>query len=200
MGWFEDGVFCVSGPPGDMIKEFLACRAEVIAEEAADGGATRDKDDDVGEGKTNPIQLGAPFHLRLDWWRTKEAEDAKLKSWSAGQKVADLFNGKISEKKNKKGESGYAPGMRDHFRMSVAKNPDDWLRAAEPVESPKPFSYDSRLSRNNALDLGHVDSSAMAFSPAAEVLAVVGAATFSTAGYREVGAQLVLHVGQPADS
>ena len=40
------------------------------------------------------------------------------------------------------------------------------------------FSYDSRLSRNNALDQGHVGNSTMAFSPAVDVLTLVGLQRF----------------------
>ena len=40
------------------------------------------------------------------------------------------------------------------------------------------FSYDSRLSRNNALDQGHVGNSIMAFSPAVDVLTLVGLQRF----------------------
>lgn len=36
------------------------------------------------------------------------------------------------------------------------------------------FSYDSRLSRNNALDRGHKADSVMAFSPAVDVLTLIG--------------------------
>ena len=40
------------------------------------------------------------------------------------------------------------------------------------------FSYDSRLSRNRALDQGHVGNSIMAFSPAVDVLTLVGLQRF----------------------
>ena len=40
------------------------------------------------------------------------------------------------------------------------------------------FSYDSRLSRNNALDQGHTAKSIMAFSPAVDVLTLVGLQRF----------------------
>lgn len=177
LGWFDVGCFNLTRAPADLICQFLECNAEPIGLTDNDGESEAD-DSEKGEDKTVPIQLAAPFDLRLDWWNSDAAQHDKLKTWSAGKKVTDLLNGKTTVRKTKKGETSYSPSMRDHLKESVSKNPGDWLRVAEVIESPKAFGYDSRLSRNNALDLGYVGNSAMAFSPAVEVLSLVGLQRF----------------------
>jgi len=71
--------------------------------------------------------------------------------------------------------------MRDHFAAVVLKHSGDWLRAAEPIKSPAAFNFDSRMARNNALDLGFpnkVADSTFAFSPAVDVLTLLGLQRF----------------------
>lgn len=183
LAWFDVDQFHIVHAPKDTIQQFLACAVTPIS---AESPADTDEDDEPEAEagaipKTTPILLGPPFNLRLDWWRDATATtQAKLKTWSAGQKVTDLFNGAstTTQSKRKGAVTTYTPGMRDHFRLTVEKNPSDWLRAAEPIESPRPFCYDSRLSRKNALDLGHLRTGTIAFSPAIDVLVHVGLQRF----------------------
>jgi len=159
-GWFEGATFKIADAPANFVAQFLACDARSIIADSKDNSSKDDSD--KGDDKTVPIQLATPFALRLDWWITESAQQAKLKTWSAGQKITDVL-----------GE------MRKHFKNAIAKNPHDWLRVAEPIKSPKPFGYDSRLSRTAALDMGHNDMSYVtAFSPAVDVLTVVGLQRF----------------------
>jgi hypothetical protein len=75
------------------------------------------------------MTLGHPFHLRLDWWTTEEAQAQKLKLWTAGQRVTDLLLGHHKQKKKKrKGRPDeliqvYTPSTREHFANVVAKYP-----------------------------------------------------------------------------
>jgi CRISPR-associated protein Csb3 len=85
LGWFEKGCFHLADVPHDLLRQFLVCQAEPIVETADDGKTDADDNSEKAEGKTVPILLASPFDLRLDWWRSKEAEEAKLKTWSAGQ-------------------------------------------------------------------------------------------------------------------
>jgi CRISPR-associated protein Csb3 len=64
--------------------------------------------------------------------------------------------------------------MREHFARAARQWPLDWLRASLPIKAPSSFGFDSRLSRNNALDLGHTEGGTFQFSPAVEVLALIG--------------------------
>jgi CRISPR-associated protein Csb3 len=125
------------------------------------------------------MTLHEPFNLRLDWWTDEEAQRQKLKTWTAGQRVTDLFLDYHKKQKRKgKTELVPIPSMRKHFADAVKRFPQDWLREPLPIEVPMAFSYDSRLSRNNALDQGHVGDSTMTFSPAIDVLTLVGLQRF----------------------
>ncbi len=185
MGWFDAGAFLISTVATEVMDRFLDAAVIVIADTLAPGDQFGPDEDDRGEecgpedtgSKSAPLWIGEPFGLRLDWWNETSMDRAKLKTWSAGQKVSDLMNG-ASKTSKKTGKSIYLPGMRDHLRSSLRKNPEDWLRATEPIDKPKAFCFDSRLSRNNALDMGHSGGSVMAFSPAVDVLALVGLQRF----------------------
>ena len=179
LGWFDTGRLNLASTPSDLLQQFLACEVEPLVDVRPDTKPETQDGSEKREGKTTPIWLAAPFDLRLDWWNSSDAQEAKLKTWSAGQKVTDLFIGKTSVRRTKKGDkTTYSPSMRDHLRESSERDPVDWLRVSGPIESPKSFCFDSRLSRNNALDLGHVGGNTMAFSPAVDVLAVVGLQRF----------------------
>lgn len=191
LGWFSGLRFCLETAATDVLAQFFKCAVSVETSAPIGSGADSDdeEDDDSDEtisavdphrGRTFPMTLGAPFHLRLDWWTTEEAQAQKLKLWTAGQRVTDLLLGH-HKKKTKKQKSQpdevvhvYIPSTREHFAKVVAEYPGDWLRTARPIESPGAFSFDSRLSRNNALDLGHFTRKTLAFSPATDVLCLIG--------------------------
>jgi CRISPR-associated protein Csb3 len=121
----------------------------------------------------------------LNWWTEKEAQGQKLKLWTAGQRVTDLLTGHYKKTKQR-GKNGlpdkvtkaYTPSTKEHFANVVHDCPEDWLRKAIPINAPAAFSFDSRLSRNNALDLGHFSGGTLAFSPAVDVLSLVGLQRF----------------------
>jgi hypothetical protein len=187
LGWFKGLAFHLETTANDVLEQFFRCDVTVQTCVPTTAGADEDGDDgeavdptiDPHRGRVFPMTLGHPFHLRLDWWTTEEAQAQKLKLWTAGQRVTDLLLGHHKQKKKKrKGRPDeliqvYTPSTREHFANVVAKYPGDWLRKACPIESPGAFSFDSRLSRNNALDLGHVTQKTLAFSPATDVLCLV---------------------------
>lgn len=185
LGWFDGSKYCIRTCAEDCLEKFFSCSVEVDKSyQAVDGDdgeeeGSRDEDDHH-RGRVFPMTLGSPFHLRLDWWTDDEAQGQKLKLWTAGQRVTDLLLGHHKKKKKKaKGRRDetirvYTPSTREHFAKVVQRHPDDWLRKAVPIDSPAAFSFDSRLSRNNALDLGHFTRSTLAFSPATDVLCLVG--------------------------
>jgi CRISPR-associated protein Csb3 len=179
---FEDGKFVIDGNVGMVLGEFFKCNVDVdtsavIADEEDD-----EKDSELVDpyrGRVYPMLLGEPFNLRLDWWTDQDAQDQKLKTWTAGQRITDLLlRHHKKSKRNGKVHLTPVPSMRDHFANVVRDQPDNWLRSAVPIEAPMAFSYDSRLSRNNALDLGHTEWGILAFSPAVDVLTVIGLQRF----------------------
>jgi CRISPR-associated protein Csb3 len=178
IGHFENGSFWISGDVDGVLDYFFQCDVTVDASAPSnsdeDGGSDNEPDSDLHRGRTYPMTLREPFNMRLDWWTDLEAQRQKLKTWTAGQHVTDLLLGYHKGKDGRK----YIPSMRQHFAEAVKQFPHDWLREPLPIEVPMAFSYDSRLSRNNALDLGHIANSTMAFSPAVDVLTLVGLQRF----------------------
>jgi CRISPR-associated protein Csb3 len=187
-GRFEGGHFCLDTSATDVLDKLFKCSVEVDrtfhCSDADDGEGEADEDEDSHRGRVYPMRLPAPFDLRLDWWTDDEAQRQKLKLWTAGQRVTDLLLGHHKKKKKrKKGHPDetvriYTPSTREHFARVVAKHPLDWMRTVVPIDAPAAFSFDSRLSRNNALDLGHFAHGTLAFSPAVDVLCLVGLQRF----------------------
>ncbi|MGB7159209.1 MAG: hypothetical protein WBD40_14165 [Tepidisphaeraceae bacterium] len=174
VGWFADGQFSILNAPQDVVERFLDC--EIY--EAKQSVKSMEEED-----KKSSLRIGSPFNLTLDWWREHEnpdsgAVDAKLKTWSAGMKVSDVFDATYESKVKKGATTTTYNGLRGWMSQAVRASPTGWLRDAFPINSPKAFNYDSRLSRNNALDLGHTSGAVFAFSPAIDVLALVGLQRF----------------------
>ena len=181
---FENECFLTNGDVRAVLECFFKCDVKIDTSTTSqnddiDDPADNENDIDSHRGRIYPMTLGDPFNLRLDWWTDEEAQKQKLKTWTAGQRVTDLLVG-YHKKQKRKGNMAqkYIPSMREHFADAVKRCPHDWLREPWPIEVPMAFSYDSRLSRNNALDQGHVGNSIMAFSPAVDVLTLVGLQRF----------------------
>jgi len=188
-GYFRGGHFYLDTSATDVLDRFFNCQVDVDTT-FQPTAAEKDEEEDTEEGeelhrgRIYPMKLGKPFNLLLNWWTNEEAQGQKLKLWTAGQRVTDILLGHHKKKmKRKKGQPDetmriYTPSTREHFATVVRKHPDDWLRKAVPIDSPAAFSFDSRLSRNNALDLGHFTHGTLAFSPAIDVLCLVGLQRF----------------------
>jgi CRISPR-associated protein Csb3 len=184
-GCFREQQFVVSTKAGDFLNRFFSCEVQVgTAEMMDDNTDEKEADDDAPlnphRGRILPMRLLEPFNLCLDWWNDEQAQDQKLKTWTAGQRVTDLLTGH-KKKRKRTGKSPLIeniPSMRDRFADAVKTRPNDWLRSAFAIDTPGAFSYDSRLSRNNALDLGHTERSTFAFSPAVDVLTLIGLQRF----------------------
>jgi CRISPR-associated protein Csb3 len=185
-GFFRESEFVLETNAQDVLDVFFRCGIDVEtsfqSSEANLENGDGDGDveiEDPHRGRIYPMKLGEPFNLLLDWWTQKEALEQKLKLWTAGQRVTDILRGHHkTRKKKRKGMPDeilqqYTPSTREHFADAVNMDPTDWLRKAIPIDAPAAFSFDSRLSRNNALDLGHVTNKILAFSPAIDVLCLV---------------------------
>lgn len=185
LAWFDESEYCISTSGQDLLDKFFNCTVEVdTSYQSSNAEDDKEEDTDDGDdrhrGRVFPMKLGPPFHLQLSWWTDNEAQRQKLKLWTAGQRVTDILLGHHKKKKKKsKGKAdeiirAYTPSTLEHFASAVKACPDDWLRKAVPIESPAAFSFDSRLSGNNALDMGHFAHGTLAFSPAIDVLCLVG--------------------------
>ena len=188
-GYFRSSEFSLETTARDVLEAFFKCQVDVVTSFQSSDAEQDDEDvatgvEDSHRGRVYPMRLGEPFNLWLNWWTDKDAQGQKLKLWTAGQRVTDLLLGHHKQKKRKrKGKPDeilrlYTPSTREHFAEVVRKHPNDWLRKAVPIDSPGAFSFDSRLSRNNALDLGHFTHGTLAFSPAIDVLCLVGLQRF----------------------
>jgi CRISPR-associated protein Csb3 len=178
LGWFREEHFEVSMHAEELLDRFFAVKvdtAEILDNETQENEADDDAQLNTDRGRVSPMRLLDPFNLLLDWWNDDQAQAQKLKTWTAGQRVTDLLIGYKKKRKSKgKSAATYIPSMREHFADAVTKWPRDWMRSALPIKAPSAFSYDSRLSRNNALDLGHTQGGTFKFSPAVDVLTLIG--------------------------
>ena len=176
--WFTQTHFHIAGEASETLTHFFAATV-------TPGEGILEPADDEDVDKKSSIRIGPPFNFILDWWREKEdnpdtgAVDAQLKTWSAGQKVVDIFKCCVETTQSKHGKQKQnISGMRAWMKIAVESEPNDWLGKAVQIDKPKSFCFDSRLSRNNALDQGHTAGGDMAFSPAIDVLCLVGLQRF----------------------
>lgn len=181
---FREEHFELSVRSDELLNHFFGCEVKVYTTEISDDEAEgKDGESDTQlnptRGRISPMRLLEPFNLLLNWWNEEQAQAQKLKTWTAGQRVTDLLVGfRKKQKGNGTSTPVYIPSMREHFACAVQRFPEDWLRAAVPIGAPSSFSFDSRLSRNNALDLGHTKGGTFTFSPAVEVLTLIGLQRF----------------------
>lgn len=118
----------------------------------------------VQQGTANapspPIYI-ADFQLVLNWWEDATATRTGLKTWSGGQTVMGFFD-----------------GMRDHIRQ-MGDAGRDLLNGIVAASQPKPFYFDSRLSRLTSLDMGFsTEKFTPTYSPTVEILTLVGLQRF----------------------
>jgi hypothetical protein len=155
-GWFDSARFLLADCAADLIRQLT----DVLIR--PDHQATpSDKGEDGDSGKSPAVQFDAPFNLRLDWWLDPSAIRGGLKTWAGGQTVI-----------------GFIQGMRQRLAVQ-AEIGSGILRETEPLKKPKPFYFDARLARLTAIDAGFsAEQFTTAFSPASELLALVGLQRF----------------------
>ena len=155
LGWFSEPAFHLRSDGADVLQAFSTCTIAPHADAVVESEAAP---------PSPPVQLGPPFEGRLDWWLDDAAVRAGFKTWSGGQTVM-----------------GFIDGMREQMRENPAA-PASVLRDTFPISKPKPFCFDGRLSRLTALDMGFsTEKFTASFSPAAELLTLVGLQRFRPA-------------------
>lgn len=175
MGWFEEQTFHTTRCDWGLLERFIHCEVRPITAEMKTGPVTNVEEksqENQKEEKSPPAHLGQPFDLLLDWWKDDSASEAGFKTWSAGMTIMGFFNGTTASKGSKQ-----SPGMREHLSRHLPEK-ERLLQTTDAIEKPSPFNFDSRLSRNTAIDLGFTDGITFAFSPAVELLALVGLQRF----------------------
>lgn len=96
---------------------------------------------DADDPMTSPLDLSAPFHLRLDWWLDSRSGGDAFKTWSGQQKVVQI-----------------ARAM--HATIDPELAPEDLLNTSavlfDPAEKKvEPFYFDARRSsQSHGLDIG----------------------------------------------
>lgn len=147
-GWFDEGqdAFCVAPldastgrdfTAAELLKAFLACgisnpdmteeqreRREVLAKNKrklsrAEQDEKRALDALWEQAKDGALALGAPFHLRLDWYLDARAGGSRFKTWAGQQTVTQLVSDLMG-----------AASAAD-----FEENPSEWLFARVPCES-----------------------------------------------------------------
>lgn len=81
-GWFADGQFSLvrnDGRPAamaELVNAAIACDAQAVP---------------IDDPKTDPIQLGDPIGIRLDWWRRRDGPTNLFKTWAANATSLQMF-------------------------------------------------------------------------------------------------------------
>ncbi len=152
-GHFEAGTFVLShGELNALVSH--AARAPLISLNEADASAS-------------PMSLGAPFHLRLDWWKDRAGGGASLKPW-AGTMLAHRI----------------ALAMQGALERAMEGNLLDsgFVVTGSDGKKVEPYYFDGRRGANALpLDLGFSTDSlkleTVAF-PATEFFTLIGLQRF----------------------
>ncbi len=162
-GWFEQSVFCLRqlGSKGQtqlgaLLREVSKTSLEQL-----------DREDDM----SSPMELAAPFMLRLDWWKDEATGGDQLKVWAGrmrGWRIARAMQATLDNAEL------HIEDLFDHG--TVVYEPE------KPDKKVEPFYFDSRRGANAlALDIGFMpdalDMTTVAY-PAVEFLCLVGLQRF----------------------
>lgn len=195
-GWFENATFNVrpTMPVEDatgagLFRRLVGCRLtntmtteqeKRLTELSQMKGSARAKTSGLDEEKKQleklrreePILLGTPFHLRLDWFQDNLSGGSRFKTWAGQQSVLEI-----------------ASSMKHALEVTdrQTRSPEEWLTHAVSG-CGLPFNFDSDLGgQGSALDIGfsfdplasssltRIESTAR---PCLELLAFVGLQRF----------------------
>lgn len=163
-GWFEDKAFRLRSAASGASTPLLADLLRAIASAPL---LTLDPDDDT----SSPIEIAAPFNLRLDWWGEHSGSCKDLKTWAgrmSGFRIARAMQAQLS------GSEFHDEALLD--RGSVVYDP------SEPDKKVEPYYFDARRgSSAHPLDIGFApDPLGMTSTayPAVEFLCLVGLQRF----------------------
>ena len=153
-GWFESSTFIVSPAPSitEMIRHIRHARL-----------IQTDEDDTTA----SPIEIGTPFSLRLDWWKSRDRADSDLKVWAG---TMESFRIACAMQHAMRADVFNSEAMFD--ACVVAYDPDDETKKVEP------FYFDARRGPNaHSRDVGFAPNDlglTTIASPAVELLCLIG--------------------------
>jgi CRISPR-associated protein Csb3 len=177
--WFESGALLTSTGPS--LPELVEALRNAPLREASDGdedGANDndEADDSDGDGdevvdRSTPLDVGAPFDLRLDWWLDRAAGGRDLKVWAG-----TMNNARIA-KAMRSAMRASAFGDEALFDIGQVVNDPD-----KPTKKVEPFYFDARRapnahSRDVGFSLDALNLTVTAF-PAVELLCLIGLQRF----------------------
>jgi len=120
---------------------------------------------DPEDATASPIQIGDPFNLRIDWWKTADADTSALKVWAGTMEAPRIARAMLKAIRPEDGE-------RILFNLRIAYLPED------PTKKVEPFYFDANRGPNaDARDVGFSPndlSLETLAAPAAEFLTLVG--------------------------
>lgn len=159
-GWFEGDMFAAC--PRDASRARDSSLPALMSKIAEATLAQLDADDEYA----SPLNVPAPFGLRLDWWNDKRAGESDLKVWAgrmSNVRIARAMQNVLRQ-----------PAFHDDGMFSQARVVYD------PADASKvePFSFDARRGESaHPLDVGFerdpLGMPAAAY-PAVEALCLVG--------------------------
>jgi CRISPR-associated protein Csb3 len=163
-GWFETGAFCLSRLDRDASGTSLTNLLIAIKDASLRQVNSEDS-------YSSPLELGPPFHLRIDWWTDSYSGSNALKVWAGSMqspRIARAMQKAIPAEK----DNDY-----DLFaRGEVVYDPDDQGKKVEP------FYFDSRRgSAARPIDIGFSPDPLQLTTlahPAVEFLCFVGLQRF----------------------
>ncbi len=153
VGWFESGSFCMS--QSHKLPELLAAITGVSLQQL-----------DPEDTTASPIQVPAPFNVRLDWWKTNERAVSDLKVWAGTMESFRIARAMQSAMRR--------PDFASENLLNigvVAYDPDD------PKKKVEPFYFDARRGPNaHSRDVGFAPNDlgvTTIASPSVELLCLV---------------------------
>jgi len=126
---------------------------------------------DPDNNTSSPLELGAPFHFRLDWWQDAEAGGRELKVWAGTMQSGRILAAMVGALR--------ADALKGPNLFDVGQVVYDPM---EPTKKVEPFYFDARRAPNaHSRDVGFspndLDLTTTAF-PATEALCLIGLQRF----------------------
>lgn len=154
LGWFENDLFVISEGPS-----LKALMARIVVAEL--------KQLDADDTTASPIQISAPFNLRLDWWKSGDKTSSDLKVWAGTMESFRIARAMQHAMRAPE----FATAEILNIGM-VAFDPNDLEKKVEP------FYFDARRGPNaHSRDVGFAPNDlgmTTIASPAVELLCLIG--------------------------
>jgi CRISPR-associated protein Csx14 len=156
-GWFADGHFFLARSDGksadmaELVNAVVRCEAKAVP---------------IEDPKTDPVEIGDPIRLRLDWWRKSDGSTNLFKTWAGNATSLQMFK-----------------KWQEAFRRcagSISRHPEKILSVSERVQGS--YGFDSDLCWDT-LRVGfsfneHTSLKKLPIRPAVELFGAIGLQRF----------------------